>query len=155
MLDTASKWGASLALVAAAWASSPAWAVNHSQHQRVDGMDVYYGVVPASVAMGHHPAGHPEAALPGGYAAGSYHLVVSLRDWRSGQPVADARVTAIVGRGLGRREARPLHRMTVNHTVSYGNYFTMARPGTYHIHVLIQRPGIRRVRTASFTYLQH
>jgi hypothetical protein len=154
MLDIASKWGGALALVAAAWACSPAWAATHSQHQRVDGMDVYYGIVPASVAMGHHPAGHPESVLSGGYAAGRYHLVVSLKDRRSGQPVTDAQVTAIVNRGLGHREAHPLHRMTVNDAVSYGNYFTMARPGTYDIQVLIKRPGIRRVRLASFTYQQ-
>lgn len=155
MLDTASKWGTAVVLVAATWASAPALAANYSRHQRVDGMDVYYGIVPASVAMGHHPAGHPESALPGSHADGRYHLVVSLRDRHNGQAVTAARVTAIVSRGLGHREAHPLHRMTVNHTVSYGNYFTMARPGIYDIQVLIQRPGTRRVRLASFTYQQH
>lgn len=153
MGNTANQWMASLVAVAGMLVSGPAMANHISQHQHVDGMDVYYGIVPAAIAEGRHPTGHPESSLPGGPPTGSYYLVVSLIDSRSGRHISDANISAVVRRGIGHRETLPLPVTTVNHIVSYGNYFTMPRPGTYRIHVSIQRPGASP-QTANFSYQQ-
>ena len=154
MRDIPRRWKALLAAAAGVLISAAALAAHINQHQRVNDMDVYYGVVPSSIVEAH-PAGHAEATMHGGAAPGSYHLVVSLVDSRTGRPIADAKVSALVGsRFFSRGEERPLEPMRINNTVSYGNYFALSRPGTYQIHVFIQRPEVEHVETATFSYRQ-
>ena len=80
--------------VAAAAGTGDSHRVETGNHQRVDGIDVYYGMLPGRIA-GKHPATHEERAMHGGVPAGKgqYHLVVALFD-ASGQRITDAKVSA-------------------------------------------------------------
>src|SRR5512139_3061742 len=71
--------------------------VETSQYQRVQDLDVYYGVMPAQIARNvPEPALHGRAPVAKG---NEYHLVVAVFD-ASGKRIADARVSARV-RELG------------------------------------------------------
>jgi hypothetical protein len=52
--------------------------VETGYYQRVRGLDIYYGVVPAEIA-GRHPSIHEEGGMHGGAPKGKreYHLVVA------------------------------------------------------------------------------
>ena len=149
MRDRMGKWIFWLMAAAGMTISGASFAAHINLHQRVDGMDVYYGVVPSSIVTAR-PAGHAEATMHGDVEPGSYHLVVSLIDSRSGRPITDAKVSALVGsRFFSRGEERTLKPMRINNTISFGNYFALSRPGTYQIHFFSKgrRSGTSRRQT--------
>lgn len=127
--------------VASAAGAGDGHRVETGTHQRVDGIDVYYGMLPAPVA-GRHPATHEERAMHGGVPAGKgqYHLVVALFD-ASGKRITDAKVSAAVGE-FGMAAARKtLEPMRVGEATSFGNYFSLRGSGLYRIAIEIRRPG--------------
>jgi hypothetical protein len=120
-------------------------------HQVVDGVEVYFGIVPAQLVRGH-PKEHPEGEMHGGVSAGENHIMVALFERASGQRITDAEVTAAVsGKGMKRLRKR-LEPMTVAGAQTYGNYFAMPGAGPYRIEVEIRRPGAARALRASFTW---
>lgn len=108
----------------------------------VDGMEVFYGVVPAEVigkrANVHDPKMH------GGKKAGddSQHLVVSVLDAKTGHHIDNATVTATVTPlGLASQEKR-LEPMQINQTVTYGNFFDFPPSSApFRIAVKVTRPN--------------
>lgn len=135
-------------------ASTFAWSADTPMHKTVNGMDVYYGVVPAEVVQTHvkqHGAErmHGKGRLP----PGTHHLVVTLYDAKTAQRITDAEVTAIViPLGLS-HEKRQLEIMKINNGVSYGNYFSMPAGDTpYRIQITISRPSNHSSTSAEFEY---
>lgn len=139
-----------LALALAAAASS---ANGIDQHRLVNGMDIYYGVVPAEV-VGSHPQQHAEAGMHGKnlLSAGTHHLVVTLYDNKTAQRINDAKVEAVViPLGLAHQQ-KPLEPMQINGTMSYGNYFNMIGIGPFRIELQITRPGKGGTTKTEFEY---
>jgi hypothetical protein len=114
---------------------------------------VYLGVLPAEMVQGHSPE-HPEGKMHGGVpsAKRQHHVVVAIFDTKNGSRVTNAEVTVRVGEiGLASVQ-RKLERMTIEKTISYGNYFSMGSPGPYRIEIEVLRPGASRPVKTSFEY---
>jgi hypothetical protein len=107
----------------------------------VDGLDVFYGLVPAAVVRRGHPSDHPERHMHGGAPAAldSEHLIVALFDRASSRRIENAEITASVARGA-HSTTRLLESMRINETTSYGAYFAMPAPGDYRIDLSIRIP---------------
>jgi len=140
-----------LAVLALALAA-PAFAAETGRHQRLGGIDIYYGIVPAEV-VGSHPPEHEEKSMHGGPPAkkAGYHLVVTLLD-ADGQRISDAEVTATVGELGMAGTRRKLETMRINDTVSFGNYFELRGAGPYRIAIEVRRPGAAKPIEALFDY---
>lgn len=109
----------------------------------VDGIEVFYGVVPAQVVTKSTQAHDPK--MHGGKLRnpGSHHLVVSLFDARTGERITDAAViAAVTPLGMAPTEKR-LDAMQINDTTTYGNFFDMpVSSGPFRIALKITRPTI-------------
>lgn len=142
------------ALVAGSVALLNASAANPAQfehHETVQGIDIYYGIVPGDKIRAY-PQESPEAKMHGGVPRGQHHLMVSLFDAKTRQRIENARVTARVGElGLGVQE-KPLEPMGHPGGLAYGNYFRMAGSGPYRITVRIRTAGSPRVIEGSAHY---
>lgn len=109
----------------------------------VDGMEIFYGVVPAQVIARqtgkHDPKMHGRKWL----STGSHHLVVSLSDVKTGERIEDATVTATVTPlGMAPTEKR-LEPMLIDQTTTYGNFFDFpASSAPFRIALKITRPTI-------------
>lgn len=130
-----------------------ALAAETGQVARVNGIDVFYGVIPAEILRGH-PADHAERKMHGGVPRGSgqHHLIVSLFDVKTGQRIENAKVTARTGEPGLTPQRKDLEPMQFAGTVTYGNFFTMSSPGPYRIEVDIRRPGDLKPAQAVFEY---
>ncbi len=146
---------------------SAAVAADSERHQRVDGMDVYLGVMPSQMIM-KHPRMHGIVGLPqdqqltlpdqphiqGMVPASThrYHVLVALFDSASGKRITDAKVAATVqAPGLTAKEQK-LEPMHTEGALSYGYHFLMLNPGQYKILIDIQRPGAERLTRVNFIY---
>jgi len=135
---TASTW----LLLASATLSAQA-----VQPLRAGGIEIFYGVIPAAIILGH-PDDHNERKMHGGTPAWGeqYHLIVTLFDSASKERIRDAQIMATVFnvRSPGKRLAGPLRRlepMQVAGAASYGNYFNLPGPAPYRIELEIRRRG--------------
>ena len=114
---------------------------------RADGIEIFHGVIPAAIILGH-PDGHSERKMHDGVPAWGeqYHLIVTLFDGASRERIHDAEVTATVfdTRAPGKRVAGPRKRlepMQFAGAESYGNYFNMPGPASYRFELEIRRRG--------------
>jgi hypothetical protein len=118
-----------------------------TQHKAVDGLDIYYGILPAEMVLGHekeHGAGKT--------GKGAHHLVIALFNTKTGHRIIDAEAEATVTPlGLA-GETKKLELMTVNQMVTYGNYFRMSDPLPYRISVKIRLPGAHEWLETIFEY---
>jgi hypothetical protein len=116
------------------------WGAHSGYHKAVDGVSVYFAIVPAEMVRGH-PREHPEGVMHGGVPAGENHIMVALFDEKSGERIVRAEVTARVrGKNAPDIEKR-LEPMTIAGSLTYGNYFYMVGSGPYQIELRIQVPG--------------
>ena len=124
-------------------------AANPAQPVRAGGLEIFYGVIPAEILLGH-PGDHEERRMHGGTPTGrgQHHLIVSVFDAKTRERVANATVTARVGQtGLATQE-KILEPMQFGGTATYGNYFKMVSPGPYRIDLDIRRiDAVQRVKT--------
>lgn len=123
------------------------------QHGLINGMDIYYGVVPADVVKSH-PQKHIESDMHGKslLSGGTHHLIVTLYDNKTTQRINDAKVEAVViPLGLAHQQ-KPLEPMQINGTISYGNYFNMIGGGPFRIELQITRPGKGGTTKTEFEY---
>jgi len=142
---------ASVAVVAGCLFSAAAPSAESGYRQVVDGVAVYFGIVPAQLVRGH-PPGHPEGEMHGGAPVGENHLIVALFNAQSGARVTGAEVNAtITGPGRYKAEKR-LEAMVIAGTLSYGNYFYMTGPGPYRIVLRIRLPGAHEELRTTFTW---
>lgn len=126
-------------------------AAESSYRQVVDGVAVYFGIVPAQLVLGHPPA-HPESEMHGGAPVGDNHVMIALFDDKTGKRITRAEVTAtITGPGNFKAEKK-LESMIIVGAVTYGNYFYMTGPGPYRIEVRVRLPGVARERRVTFTW---
>ncbi len=119
----------------------------------VGGVAIYLGVMPARIFEGY-PSDHSESKMHGGVPAGGHrdHIVVALFDNATGKRIENATVTgSVMEIGMGSKHSK-LEAMRIAGTVTYGNYFNMPDNSTYHIKVMIRRPGIKGVVETQFTH---
>jgi hypothetical protein len=141
---------AALAAVVAAFVGAAAAA---DYYKTTGNLAVYLGVLPAEMVHGHSPE-HPEGKMHGGVPSSrrQHHVVIALFDAKDGSRVGDASVKARVGEiGLAPVQ-KNLERMTIDKTISYGNYFSMGSPGPYRIEIEIIRPGSTGPVKTTFEY---
>ena len=122
-----------------------------SYQQVVDGVAVYFGLMPAEIVRGH-PREHPEGEMHGGVPAGENHIVIALFEDKTGKRITRAEVAAtITGPGNFKAEKK-LEPMIIAGAASYGNYFNMPGPGPYRIALRIRTPDIGHDIEATFTW---
>ncbi|HEU0186498.1 MAG TPA: hypothetical protein VFR06_01250 [Gallionellaceae bacterium] len=129
--------------------------VETSQYQRVNDVDIYYGVMPAQIA-GKFSSIRAEPEMHGGAPSAGrneYHLVVALFD-AGGNRIVDAKVSARV-RELGMNGARKaLEPMQIGDVTTFGNYFMLRQGGIYRLEIGVARPakpGAQNIQ-ATFEY---
>ncbi|WP_238455882.1 hypothetical protein [Azohydromonas lata] len=109
--------------------------------QRRDGVWLYWGVVPAAIVSERHSLEqlHGQAPQDGGQV---HHLVVALFEDSTGKRIDDAVVRAQL-REPGITDASPkyLLPMQVNGLMSYGQMFSVVKPGPYKFQILVKLPG--------------
>lgn len=143
---------AALAAIVAALASAGA-ATAADYYKTAGNLAVYLGVLPAEMARGHSPE-HPEGKMHGGVpsAKRQHHVVIAIFDTKDGSRIGNAAVTARVGElGLAPVKKK-LEPMTIDKTISYGNYFSMGSPSPYRVEIEILQPGATAPVKASFEY---
>jgi hypothetical protein len=117
----------------------------------VDGVAIYFGILPAELVRGH-PPNHPESGMHGGVPVGENHLTVALFDDKTGVRITRAKVSATITGPDRLKLTKKLEPMTIAGAVTYGNYFSMPGPGPYRIVLHIQTPDARRDIEAVFTW---
>ncbi len=131
-------------------AAGAAMAAETANREVVDGVAVYFGLVPAELVRGH-PRQHPESGMHGGIPVGESHLMVALFDDKTGKRIEAAEVTATITGPERLRLVKKLESMTVAGTVTYGNYFYLTGHGPYRIAVRARLPDAHEI-TATFTW---
>ena len=128
--------------------------INLNQPLRLDGMELFFGIVPAEILRGH-PREHEEQRMHDGVPRGKgvHHLVISLFDAKTKARISDAVVTGSVTEIGMATQNRKLEAMSFGSTVSYGNYFAMQNQGPYVVVVNVRRPGDSKAATARFQYV--
>ena len=121
-----------------------------SYSQVVDGVAIYFGVMPAELVRGH-PRMHPESGMHGGPPAGESHLLVALFDDKTGTRIRGAAINATITGTDGKIEKK-LEPMVVEGTTTYGNYFYLTGPGPYRIDLAIRLPGGTKSLQARFEW---
>jgi hypothetical protein len=138
-----------LAAVAAFTFSTYAGAAHNPQHATADGLEIYYGVLPAAMVRGHEKehSGKPQASR-------DFHVVVTLFDKATGRRITEAKVAARIAEVGLAGEEKSLEPMKVNEATSFGNYFRMSGPRPHRIELSIWLPGAHRPIQARFEYRQ-
>lgn len=126
-------------------------AAEMADHQIVDDLAIYFGVLPAELVRGH-PREHPESEMHGGIAVGDSHVIVALFDNKTGKRIRGAQIAARVTGEAGVDVQRPLEAMVVAGRAAYGNYFPLQGAGPFRIELRIRRPGAQRDTQAIFTW---
>lgn len=139
----------------ALWALSllvagPVAAAQSNSRQVVDGVALYFGLLPAELVRGHAPE-HPERGMHGGVAVGENHVLIALFDDKTGKRIDRAEVTATVTGPERLKSSKRLEPMTVAGALTYGNYFYLTGPGPYRIAIRVRLPEGRRL-AADFTW---
>lgn len=127
-----------------------------SNYKTINGMSIYYGVIPSEIVEGH-PKQHSEREMHGGVPRDSnqFHLIVSLFDNETNKRISDAEITATINElGLS-GETKKLEPMNIADTITYGNYFRIDINKTYEINLQIQRPNIEGITKVKFTHLAY
>ena len=119
-----------------------------------DGLTVYLGVIPAEMIKGH-PAEHPESTMHRESRRGphSYHVMVAIFDTKTGERVTGVTVSARVSEAGLSGAQKPLERMQIADTTSYGNYFDMTGSSHYRIAVEIDRTDAPKPTWVIFDYV--
>jgi hypothetical protein len=112
-----------------------------SQSVTRHGLTAYFGVVPAAIAKGIAGSSMHGAQPPTDH---SHHLIVAIFNAVTGDRVTDASVTARVTQPGFEPPEKPLEPMKIADTVTYGNFFDLAKPGVYRIRLSVTRPGSAR-----------
>jgi len=139
-----------LAIGLALTAPAGAAADDSAYRQTIDGVTVYFGIVPAELVRGH-PREHPESTMHGGTPVGENHIMVGLFESVTGERITNAKVTARVS-GSTIDLKKTLEPMVVAGNQTFGNYFYMPGAGPYRIEIYVQRFGAAREVRATFTW---
>ena len=144
--------GAALVVLGLTFGMARAAAVNPDQPIRLDGMELFFGIIPAEILRGH-PSDHEERSMHGGVPRGKvHHLVISVFDTKTRARITDATITGNITELGMTTQHKKLEAMSFGGAVSYGHYFAMPNQGPYEIVVNVQRPGDSKTATARFQY---
>ena len=133
--------------------SGAAYAQSSSDYAVVDGVAVYYAVLPAEM-LRSYPQGSGEAKMHGGVPGGKHvhHLQIALLDAKTSARIEDARVSARVTEiGLGGTE-KLLEPFQIGDALTYGGYFEFQKRDLYEIRVRAVLPEGGRVIEKTFEY---
>lgn len=136
--------------------SNAAYAADSSGYTTVDGVLVYYAIVPAEIVRNFRP-GSAEAEMHGGVPGGKHvhHIQVAAFDAESNERITDARVTASIAElGLA-GQTIVLEPFLVDDVLTYGGYFEFSKLAAYGIDVRIERPGVATATRTRFEYRHH
>lgn len=149
----ARKVGFAVVLLGLAFGVARAAGVNPEQPLRLDGIELFFGIVPAEILRGHPPE-HEEQTMHGGVPRGKgvHHLIVSIFDAKTHARITDAVVAGSVTQIGMATQHQNLAAMSFGGAASYGNYFAMPARGPYEIVVTVRRPGSSGAATARFQY---
>lgn len=138
-------------LIVTALAVLPSVAIAETPMSRVvDGIAVYFGIVPAGLVRGHPPT-HPEGTMHGGVPVGQSHIMIALFDDKTGKRIENAEVKARVTAG-GVDVQKSLEPMVIAGSLTYGNYYSLPGNGPYRITVRFRVAGAARERVAEFVW---
>lgn len=127
-------------------------AINPVQPIQLEGMELFFGIIPAEILRGH-ASDHEERSMHGGVPRGKmHHLVISVFDSKTRARITDATLTGSVTEPGMAIQRKRLESMSFGGAVSYGNYFAMPNQGPYEILVTVQRPGNSKTATTRFKY---
>lgn len=145
--------GAALVVLGVTFGMARAAAGNPDQPIQMDGMELFFGLIPVEILRGH-PSDHEERNMHGGVPRGKgvYHLTVSVFDAKTITRISDAVVTASVTEAGIATQNQKLEAMSFGGSIAYGNYFAMSNPGPYEIIVNVRRPSEHKSTTAHFQY---
>lgn len=132
-----------------------AMAADPGTRQQLDGLVIYFAVIPAAFVLGHS-AEYTGREMDGSTPEGRYvhHLLVALFDSTTGVRIANAGVTAVVQGGRQRSEdCIELGPMTIAGAPAYGGLATLPPRDRYRIEIDVVRSGIAAVR--AIFYHQH
>ena len=133
--------------------SGAAYADSSSDYAIIDGVTIYYAVLPAEM-LRTYPQGSQEASMHGGVPGGKHvhHVQIALFDATNSARITDARVTANVAElGLGGTE-KTLETFQVGDAVTYGGYFDFGKRQLYEIQVQVALPEGGRIIEKTFEY---
>ena len=119
--------------------------------QIVDGVAVYFGMMPAELVRGH-PREHPESEMHGGVPVGENHLTVALFDDKTGERIARAEIAVTIAGPGNFKVEKKLEPMIIAGAATFGNYFNMPGPGPYRIDLTIRLPGGKKSLRARFEW---
>ncbi|MBI3898867.1 MAG: hypothetical protein HY308_11295 [Gammaproteobacteria bacterium] len=132
------------------FAATTTGSAERARQQVVDGVAIYFGIVPAELVRGHPPQ-HAESDMHGGVPVGESHIMVALFDNKTGKRIdnveANARVT-----GSGLHVEKKLEPMVVAGSLTYGNYFSLTGSGPYRIAIRFRLPGAAHESHAEFAW---
>ena len=117
----------------------------------VDGMEVFYGIMPAEIVR-QTPVQGSGVGHRGRERKNARHLVVALFDAGTKQRIADASIVAsVTPLGLASDEKR-LEPMRIDGTITFGNFFDFPDDsGPFRIVLTIARPHSPNL-SATFEY---
>jgi hypothetical protein len=128
----------------------------HGTFQQVDGLVIYFVIVPTAFVLGH-PAEHTGRGMHGDTPDGRYvhHLLVALFDAATGVRITNASVTAVVQGGRQPSETRvELLPMTIGGAQAYGGFATLPPRDRYRVEIQVVRPSDAAPVRAVFSH-QH
>ncbi|GIT99086.1 hypothetical protein [Sulfurovum sp. TSL1] len=130
-------------------ATTSVMAEHAERHQKVDGLSVYFGVIPAQLIVGHGNMHRTTDMIHGKH---TYHILVALFDNKSGERITDAKIKATVI-PLGMKGLSKKLESMYGDLISYGNYFTLSEVTPYIIKVEIRRAenGVKSIAEFTFT----
>ena len=118
------------------------------RHQTIDGLSIYFGVIPAQL-IGGHGTMHSTRGMKHGKH--TYHILVAVFDDNSGKRITDARVKATITSLNTKGETKKLEPMHGD-LLSYGNFFELTETTPYIVRVEIQRTDSKTKSLAEFTF---
>jgi hypothetical protein len=131
-------------------------AADTSDYKVVDGVLIYYAVLPAEMIR-TYPKESPEARMHGGVPGGKHvhHIQVALFDSTSNERITDAQVTATINEvGLPGTELK-LEPFMIAGSLTYGNYFEFSNLEIYTITIRLKRPASPDIVEVKFDYRHH
>lgn len=145
-------WGGQVAVVVALlFVATTVWSAHGGYHKVVDGVSVYFAIVPAEMVRGHSRE-HPEGEMHGGVSVGESHIMVALFDDKTGERIVRTEITARVSGGQAASIEKRLDPMVIAGSLTYGNYFYLGGSGPYQVELRINVPGQNKPISVRFEW---
>ncbi len=129
--------------------SSSVVASDSQRHKSVDGMSVYFGIIPAQLIKGHQNMHLDGSNIKN--KAYTYHVLIAIFDNNSQKRITDVKLKATViplGMKAKTKNLEPMR----GDLLSYGNYFSMPETTPYQILIEIQRRDKKAKSAVEFRF---